>query len=160
MAPPDHPILAELPSEFIAVKFDSWRNPAGDSDLADFVERFTLDMAEAGPVVFIQSHLQRSAEQGFPAPRHPNVVSTASWSTPADSLAVQSAIFSRASHAFTAFGALSYLPLYYGVPVAAFYAEYSASLRHNAQAMFHMAEQLDAPLGVVPANFLSVVPRR
>ncbi len=148
MQPPQHPIVASLPPSFVAVKFYARESLPLSPDNVAFVRRLTLELANAGPVVFMDTDVKADEHEDFLPPEHPNVISIRQWLSAGDNLLVQSAVASRASRMYGTYGGMAYLPLYYRVPMFSFFSEEGHFLRTHGQAAFHLSGQMDTRLSI------------
>ncbi len=151
MKPPEHKIFSLLPETFTAVKFYSRPSlPLNDENLA-FVERYTLDLAERGPVVFMNTNMAVDDHRDFGPPKHPNIVRIQSQLRPETNLLVQSAIVGRAREVHCTYGGFAYLPLCYGVPAVGVFSHDRHFMKIHGRAAYLLASKTKTPLSVVHA---------
>jgi hypothetical protein len=151
MKPPEHKVLLRLPENFTAVKFYSRPSlPLNDENLA-FVERYTLDLAERGPVVFMNTNMAVDDHRDFVPPKHPNIVRIQSQLKPETNLLVQSAIVGRAREVHCTYGGFAYLPLCYGVPAIGVFSHDRHFMKIHGRAAYLLASKTKTPLSVVHA---------
>ena len=120
-APPSHPVLATVPSEYVAAKFyfsQSFPDTAGNRA---FVQRTISAAAAQMPVVLLSAGAQiddhRDASAGAGAR-----VQTISMDI-RDNLAAQSAVVARARGFIGTYGGFSYLAPLYGVDSVSFFSD-------------------------------------
>jgi hypothetical protein len=124
---------------------------------AAFVRRFVLDLAQCGPVVFMDTAVEAHDHEDFRAPDHPDIVSIRGQVRPVDNLLAQSAVVARAGQVFCTYGGFAYLPLWYRRPVVSFFSGEGHMLHTHARAVFHLASQMDSFIGVLEARPLGAV---
>ena len=160
LPPPRHRILTELPDSYVAVKFYARPSFPMCEENLEFARRVVLELAERGPVVFMDTDVKADEHVDFVAPRHPNVMSIRPWLQANDNLLVQSAVASSATQMYGTYGGLAYLPLYYKTPVMSFFSEEGHFLRTHGQAAFHLADQMGTRLSVADSRPTAALMRR
>jgi hypothetical protein len=111
-----------LPEDFVAVKFYfSAAFPETDEN-RKFVARLVERLARRTHVVMLNTGLQVDDHDDFQAALSNRVISVAEAMRPADNLAVQTYVISRARAFFGTYGGFSYLPPLMGVPSCCFHS--------------------------------------
>lgn len=115
--------LADLPRRFTAVKFYTGKalpdTPENRQVLRALVER----LAGQGPVVSLETGLSLDEHDDYRFRDTPNVVSVASWLTPANNLAVQTEVIRRAERFVGTCGSIGWLAPMIGTPTVALYSD-------------------------------------
>lgn len=145
LEPPTVTLPSGLPSSYVAVRFYfSECFPATEEN-----RRFTRDvvtsLAERSPVVVLNPGFQPDEHTDWMPDGHNRVVSIAGAMSPAQNLAVQSAVIAGARAFVGTYGGYSYLAPLYKVPAVAFYSKPSFKLQH-----LHAAQRSFAAVGAAP----------
>ncbi len=148
MKPPSHPVAKKLPDDFVAVKFYSRPSLVMNDDSRRTIDQYTLALAEAGPVVVLDTGLAADDHGDFAPPSHPNIISAREWMSPEDNLVTQSAIVARAKEVHCTYGGFAYLPLLYGVPAESFYSVDKHFMKIHGRAAYWLAAKTRTALSV------------
>lgn len=141
--PPLGTLEGVLPEEFAAVRFyfnNSFPDTAENRRLA---AETVAALGRESAVVVLNTGLRLDDHSDLPAGTADRVLTLEGHTTPANNLAVQSAVIARARVFVGTYGGLSYLPSFYGVPSVSFYSDASQFLPHHlefAQSVFREAE--------------------
>ncbi len=145
---PKHPILDSLPKEYLAVKFYSRPSFVADETTKHFVDRFTRQLADKTPVVFMNTHVAADDHGEFELPDHPNVFSIHDKLNPSDNLAAQSAIVAGSMQTYCTYGGFAYLPLLFGVPTVSLYTVDKHFMKIHGSAAYQLSFRTKTPLSV------------
>jgi hypothetical protein len=146
----DHPVLRELPDEYVAARFYFSRCFPDTADNRRLVESILGTISRQVPVVLLNTPFavddHRDAEAAGGRVRSID----ASHMSPEQNLAVQTAVIARARAFVGTYGGYSYLAPLCGVPALAFYSAptFKAHHLHAAQRVF---ERLGGP-SLVPLD--------
>jgi hypothetical protein len=120
-APPSHPVLTTLPSEYVAAKFyfsQSFPDTAGNRE---FVQRRIAAAAEQMPVVMLSAGAQLDDHRDALIAAGARVLTIAT--DVRDNLAAQSAVVAGARGFVGTYGGFSYLAPLYGVDSLSFFSD-------------------------------------
>ena len=121
LKPPNLPELeGHLPQQYVAVKFYFRSSFADTADNHAFVGQLLSDIATQHEIVLLNTRMEFDEHTECEAAACARIHRIDDLLTPANNLAVQSAVISRAQAFFGTYGGLSYVPLCYGVPSFAF----------------------------------------
>jgi hypothetical protein len=123
MGAPALPAGAELPPAFAAVKFYSGAALPSTPDTRALLREAVARVAVRTPVVVLDTGLAVDDHEDYTFADVPNVISARRWMTPADNLAVQTALIARASLFVGTCGGLAWLAPFLGTPTVAVYAD-------------------------------------
>ncbi len=142
LAPVNDPVVASLPSEYIAARFyfsDCFRDTPANRALARSV---IGRLSERVPVVLLNPGLRVDDHADYAAAASNRVISIETGLAPERNLAVQSAALSHARGFVGTYGGYAYLAPFYGVPAVGFYSDRAFKLHH-----LHVAQRVFERLG-------------
>lgn len=113
-------LKARLPREYVAVKFYFRSSFADTSDNRTYVGQLLTEIASRHEIVLLNTRLEFDEHTECDAAANARIHRIDDLLTPANNLAVQSAVIARAQAFFGTYGGLSYVPLCYEVPSFAF----------------------------------------
>jgi hypothetical protein len=149
LQPVDDPIVARLPSDYVAVRF-YFSNCFPDKPKNRDVARAVVDaLAQRTNVVVLNSGLRADDHSDYTPETSSRVMNIANDASPERNLAVQSAVIGRARAFVGTYGGYSYVAPFYGVPSVGFYSQPSFKLHH-----LHVAQRVLERLG--PATVTAV----
>ncbi|MBM3779374.1 MAG: hypothetical protein FJW23_14250 [Acidimicrobiia bacterium] len=114
---------ADLPEDFIAVKFYSGTALPLTSGNQAIVRSLVARAAEIAPVISLDADYGFDEHRDFDLRDLPRVRSAREWMTPGTNLAVQSALLARSQSFLGTCGGLAWLAPFMGVPTTAVYAD-------------------------------------
>lgn len=117
------PLPAALPAEFSVAKFYSGTALPSDGWVRERLRALVVREAAARPVVMLDTGLSVDDHADYSFGDIPNVLHARDWMTPANNLAVQSALIARARRFLSTCGGLAWLSPMLGTPVVAAYAD-------------------------------------
>lgn len=123
MPPPPRPLVAGLPSEYVAVKFYSGTALPDTADNRDVLRSTVRAVASRIPVVVLDTGLSVDDHSDFAFDGIPGVLSAREWMTPRTNLGVQSALIAHSKFFLGTCGGLAWLAPFMGVPTVAAYAD-------------------------------------
>jgi hypothetical protein len=109
-----------LPQQYVAVKFYFRSSFADTSDNRAYVGQLLSEIASRHEIVLLNTRMEFDEHSECEAAASARIHRIDDLLTPANNLAVQSAVIARAQAFFGTYGGLSYVPLCYGVPSFAF----------------------------------------
>jgi hypothetical protein len=158
-ARPDRGALAaELPDEYVAVKFYFNNSFPDEPANRRFVEGVLGALTARTHVVLLNTGMSLDDHFDFDARGRERVVSLDHLMTPADNLAVQSVAIAHARAYVGTYGGLSYVAPFYGVPSLSFHSTADQMIRRHldlAGAMFSAPELGDYV--VLPRDAMGLV---
>lgn len=119
-APPEHPVTATLPAEYVAAKFYFSQSFPDTPANRAFVQRTIAQAAEQMPVVLLTAGAQLDDHHDATVANRPGVRVVAT--DVRDNLAAQSAVVAGARRFFGTYGGFSYLAPMYGVASLSFFS--------------------------------------
>lgn len=143
---PALPVGLELPEKFVAVRFYLRHTFPGHPQVLNFAQTSIEQIAAGIPVVLLNSGIHADEHQDVIVKAMPNVVKLTDLTdvTPANNLAVQSAVLARAMGFVGTYGGLSQLALRLGRPSVSYYHEWGGT----AIAHKHLADALALNHGI------------
>jgi hypothetical protein len=144
------PVLAALPSEYVAARFYFSDCFPDTAENRAFARMAVTTIAERTPVVLLNPGVQVDDHADLPPPDGNRIFTISSGLAPERNLAVQSAVISHARAFVGTYGGYSYLAPFYGVPALAFYSVHTFKPHH-----LHVAQRVFERLGtatVIPLD--------
>jgi hypothetical protein len=134
------PVLDGLPRDYVAVRFYFSGSFPDTPANRRFVDGIIGRLRQSVDVVLLNAGLNVDDHADYAPGPGPRIHSVAHRMTPADNLAVQSAVVANARAFVGTYGGYAYLAPLYGVDAIAFYADYDKFFPHHldfAQRVFH-----------------------
>jgi hypothetical protein len=119
-----YPLPPGLPDDFSVAKFYSGTAlPSEERWIRDRLRALVAREAAARPVLLLDTGVSVDEHTDYTFSDIPNVLQAREWMTPANNLAVQSALITRARRFLSTCGGLAWLSPMLGTPVVAAYAD-------------------------------------
>lgn len=137
---PTLPEGVTLPESFVAVRFYLRHTFPGHPNVVAFAKESIKQIASQTPVILLNSGIHADDHQDIMLKSHPNVHQLSEFCevTPANNLALQSAIIGRAHGFVGTYGGLAQLALRLGKPSVSYYHEWGGTMiahKHLADAI-------------------------
>ena len=142
LTPPDHPVVAQLPRDYVAVRFYFSSCFPDTPDNRGLVAAVVRHLAEKHEVVLLNSGLRLDDHEEFRSAVGRRVHFVSAHDQPDANLTLQTAVIARARQFVGTYGGFSYLAPYLGVDSLAFY-----SIRNFRAYHLELAQRLFEQIG-------------
>ena len=112
-----------LPPDYVAVRFYHSPSFPATPENQDFACRTIEQLAQRTPVVLLNNGLVMDDHVEVQLPVGPGIHRVTEAMTPANNLAVQTAVVAKATAFYGTYGGFSYLAPFYGVPAVGYYSD-------------------------------------
>jgi ADP-heptose:LPS heptosyltransferase len=130
LPPPPRPSLADLPAEYVAVKFYSGTALPHTADNVELLRSLVRTVARRTPIVALDTGLSIDDHCDYVFDAIPGVLTARDWMTPRTNLGVQVSLIAGAKYFLGTCGGLAWLAPFMGVPTVAVYSDDSLLRPH------------------------------
>jgi hypothetical protein len=122
-SPPPGPLDGALPDEYVAIRFYFNKSFPETEENLDFIRSMIRSLTDKTNVVLLNPGLRFDDHWDFEAIPSERVFRVDHLMVPANNLAIQTAVISRARAFVGTYGGLSYLAPFFGLPSLSFYSD-------------------------------------
>lgn len=115
-------LLDDLPENYDVIRFYSRDSMPNNKLNREFALDLIFNLIKKRPVIVLNSSFNFDNHDDFPVSLRQNIITIDHLMTPQNNLALQSAVIAKANCYYGTYGGLSYVPIFYGVPVVSFYS--------------------------------------
>ena len=144
--PGDNVAPADLPAEYVALRFYFRPSFPDNHDNRAFVASLIRNLSRECPVVVLNTGLEVDDHEDCGAPTGSGVYRVDHLMKPENNLAVQSAIIAGARAFVGTYGGLSYLGPFYGVPAVSFYSHPDQLVQTHLDVGTRLSRSMKTPL--------------